>query len=61
MFPAKTRFVANLKDIVERGHLGIFGASKPAGMEEGLWKIVKMCWAQDPSQRLSMTEVVNKL
>lgn len=60
MFPSGSAYM-NLLEIFERGHIGIFGACKPAGMGEGLWEIVKMCWAQDPSLRPSMADVVNKL
>jgi hypothetical protein len=43
--------------IVNLGHDGIFGEQKPEAMSDDLWEIVRMCWAVDPSQRPSMTEV----
>jgi hypothetical protein len=46
-----------LVQIINRGHDGIFGELKPDAMSDDLWEIVRMCWAVDPSQRPSMTEV----
>jgi hypothetical protein len=46
-----------LMQIIGHGHDGIFGESKPPMMSDGLWGVVRMCWAMDPSQRPSMAEV----
>ena len=50
-----------LMQIVDRGHNGIFGAAKPAGMGDGLWEIIQKCWAMDPSARPSMAEVCHMM
>jgi hypothetical protein len=44
-------------EIVNHGHDGIFGELKPDAMSNGLWEVVRMCLAKDPSQRPSMAEV----
>jgi hypothetical protein len=51
----------NLLRIIEQGHDGIFGNSKPAEINHGLWNIIKTSWAKDPFQRPSMSEVDDKL
>ncbi|KZP14932.1 kinase-like protein [Athelia psychrophila] len=63
MFPLKStnKWALHLGQLVERGHIGVFGAHKPSGMEEDLWMIVNNCWARDPSGRPSMAEVVERL
>lgn len=63
MFPLRStsKSAQHLRQLVERGHIGVFGAHKPSGMEEDIWMIVKDCWALDPSQRPSMAEVVERL
>jgi hypothetical protein len=46
-----------LMQIISYGHDGIFGQSKPAMMSDGLWQVVRMCWAMNPTRRPSMAEV----
>ncbi|KIM71575.1 hypothetical protein PILCRDRAFT_830261 [Piloderma croceum F 1598] len=57
-FPAmRYSYGKGLMQIIDHGHDSIFGESKPATMSDGLWEVVRMCWAMDPSQRPSMAEV----
>ncbi|KZP14652.1 kinase-like protein [Athelia psychrophila] len=63
MFPLRSArmWAHHLRQLVERGHIGVFGADKASGMGEDVWMIVNDCWARDPSRRPSMTEVVERL
>jgi serine/threonine protein kinase len=68
MYTLKPPFPSNihsygkgLKQIMGQGHDGTFGRFKPAEMNEELWKIIRMCWAVDPSCRPSMIEVEARL
>ncbi|KIM85831.1 hypothetical protein PILCRDRAFT_817062 [Piloderma croceum F 1598] len=57
-FPSIPHSYGNgIVQIINHEHDGIFGGSKPAMMSDGLWEIVRMCWARDPFQRPSMAEV----
>jgi hypothetical protein len=59
--PKAHSYGKGLVQIVNHGHDGIFGELKPDVMSDDLWEIVQMCWAVDPSQRLSMAEVEGML
>jgi len=59
--PSPHSYGKGLVQIINHGHDGIFGDSKPAMMSDDLWEIVRMCWAKDPSQRPSMLEVKGML
>ncbi|KZP14653.1 kinase-like protein [Athelia psychrophila] len=63
MFPLRSasKWAHHLRQLVECGHIGVFGAHKPSGMAEDVWMIVNDCWARDPSRRPSMTEVAERL
>lgn len=63
MFPlcSAKKWVQHLRQLVERGHISIFGPHKPTGMEEDLWLIVNDCWGRDPSRRPAMAKVVERL
>jgi hypothetical protein len=61
-YPSNTHsYGRGLMEIINQGHDGIFGKSQPARMSNELWEIIRMCWALDPSQRPSMSEVEGKL
>lgn len=61
-FPACSHSYAKaLKLIVDHGHNGIFGNSKPIDMGDGLWKMLQVSWGRDPSGRPSMLEIENQL
>ena len=68
MYTLKPPFQSNihlygkgLMQIVDQGHDGIFGRFKPAEMDDELWKIIRTCWAMDPSRRPTMVEVEARL
>jgi hypothetical protein len=50
-----------IMQVIGHGHDGIFGETKPKMMSDGLWEIVRMCWAMDRSQRPSMAVINGKL
>lgn len=54
------RWALHLRSLVEQGHIIVF-AVKPNGMEDGVWRIVRDCWARDPHRRPSMAMVVERL
>jgi len=57
-FPSQAHsYGKGLVQITNQGHDGIFGELKPEAMSDDLWEMVRMCWAMDPSQRPSMTEI----
>ena len=61
-FASKTRaYGKHLMQIVDQGHDGIFGNSKPAQMSDSLWEIIRLCWAIHPIDRPPMVEVESKL
>ena len=61
-FPSNTHsYGKGLIQIVDQGHDEIFGRFKPAEMDDELWKIIRTCWAMDPSRRPSMVEVEARL
>ena len=61
-FPSHTHsYGKGLMQIMGQGHNGTFGRFKPAEMNDELWKIIRTCWAMDPSCRPSMVEVENRL
>jgi hypothetical protein len=51
----------NIIQIIDHGHDGIFGESKPEMMGDDLWEMVRMCWTMDCSQRPSMAMINGKL
>jgi hypothetical protein len=58
LFPSKVQsYGKRLVQIVNHGHDSIFGGLKPDLMSNGLWEVVRMCWAVDPARRPSMEEV----
>ena len=64
IYTSKPPFVYNthsfgngLMHIVERGHEGVLGNSKPVQMRDELWALIRLCWTIDPSRRPSMSEV----
>ncbi|KZP14664.1 kinase-like protein [Athelia psychrophila] len=56
MFPLRSasRWAHHLRQLIECGHIGIFGAHKPSGMGEDVWMLVSDCWARDPSSRVRL-------
>ena len=61
-FASKTRaYGKHLMQIVDQGHDGIFGNSKPAQMNDSIWEIIRLCWAMDPMDRPPMVDVEGKL
>jgi hypothetical protein len=54
-------YVKELLQIVEQGHDGIFGGSKPTDMDDVLWNMVRTCWEKDPSQQPSAPDVEQHL
>ena len=47
--------------IVEIGLHGHRRLSRPDGMSDGLWKIIRSCWGYDPATRPGMDYVVGAL
>ena len=50
-----------VKKIIEQGHWGMIGNSKPEQMREDLWELLGRIWAIDPAGRPAMMEVVEKM
>jgi len=54
-------YARGIQQIIERGHSGILGNSKPVGMGDELWDLLGRCWVVNPAGRPTMMEVVEKL
>lgn len=59
--PFDGRYLQLETTIVEIGLHGHRRIPQPAGISEGLWKIIRRCWEYDPVARPQMEEVVAAL
>lgn len=53
--------ITGLLDIVEKGHGEVLSPLKPVDMTPALWQLLQRCWKLNPSERQSMSEIVEEL